>query len=141
MTREEAIETLKENSCAMCAYGSQNMMSCDIRGCDNRDAIKALELEYCENAISRQAVTDTICDGISCNECSFNTCEDGQAGCLLKERVEKLPSVTPQYTDAEIQKMQELEQAEIQKAYELGMAEKRAREEANGGIDPCFRKV
>lgn len=43
MDTEEAIETLKENSCAMCAYGSQSMMSCDIRGCDNRDAIKALE--------------------------------------------------------------------------------------------------
>ncbi len=35
----------------------------------------------------------------------------------------ELPSVTPQYTDAEIQKMQDLEQAEIQKAYELGKAE------------------
>lgn len=43
MTREEAIKTLKENYCAMCAYGSQDMDSCDIRSCDNRDAIKALE--------------------------------------------------------------------------------------------------
>lgn len=43
MTREEAIKALKENYCAMCAYGSQNMDSCDIRSCDNRDAIKALE--------------------------------------------------------------------------------------------------
>jgi len=49
MTREEAIETLKENSCAVCAYGSQSMISCDIRGCDNRDAIKALEQEPCSN--------------------------------------------------------------------------------------------
>ena len=45
MTREEAYKTLKENLCAMCAYGSQNMESCDIRSCDNRDAIKALEQE------------------------------------------------------------------------------------------------
>ena len=45
MTREEAIELLKEYLCAMCAYGSQSMESCDIRGCDNRDAIKALEQE------------------------------------------------------------------------------------------------
>ena len=29
----------------MCSYGSQNMESCDIRGCDNRDAIEALERE------------------------------------------------------------------------------------------------
>ena len=50
-----------------------------------------------DELISRQAVTDTtICEGISCNECSFNTCEDGQPGCLLKERVDKLPPVTPQ---------------------------------------------
>lgn len=59
--------------------------------------LKALEQEPCGDLISRQAVTDTtICDGISCNECSFNTCEDGQPGCLLKERVDKLPPVTPQ---------------------------------------------
>ena len=45
MTREEAYKTLKENLCAMCAYGSQNMESCDIRSCDNRDAIKTLEQE------------------------------------------------------------------------------------------------
>lgn len=45
MTREEAIKTLKENYCVMCAYGSQDMDSCDIRSCDNRDAIKALEQE------------------------------------------------------------------------------------------------
>lgn len=45
MTREEAINTLKENLCGLCAYGSQNMESCDIRGCDNREAIKTLEQE------------------------------------------------------------------------------------------------
>lgn len=43
MTREDAYKTIKENLCAMCAYGSQCMESCDIRSCDNRDAIKALE--------------------------------------------------------------------------------------------------
>lgn len=48
MTREEAIKTLKENSCAMCAYASHDMDSCDILGCDNRDAIKVLERESCE---------------------------------------------------------------------------------------------
>ena len=29
----------------------------------------------------------------------------------------------------------------MKKAYEIGMAEKRVREAANGGVDPCFRKV
>lgn len=53
--------------------------------------------ELCGDCISRESVVDTtICEGISCNECGFNTCEDGQPGCLLKERVDKLPSVTPQ---------------------------------------------
>ena len=56
MTKEEAIKTLKENMCEICSYGSQNMESCDMRGCDNRDAIKALEQEPCEDTISRQAV-------------------------------------------------------------------------------------
>ena len=60
MTDKEAIKTLKENVCAICAYGSQNMELCDIRGCDNRDAIKALELEYCGEAISRQAAIDAL---------------------------------------------------------------------------------
>ena len=50
----KAIKTLKENLCSMCAYGSPNMESCDIRSCDNRDAIKALEKEPCEDAISRE---------------------------------------------------------------------------------------
>lgn len=45
MSREEAYKTIKENLCAMCAYGSQCMESCDISSCDNRDAIKALEQE------------------------------------------------------------------------------------------------
>ena len=49
MTREEAIKTLKENSCAQCAYASYDMDSCEIRGCDNRDAIKVLERESCDN--------------------------------------------------------------------------------------------
>jgi hypothetical protein len=43
--KEKAIEILKGNLCTVCAYGSQNMMSCDIKYCDNREAIKALEQE------------------------------------------------------------------------------------------------
>ncbi len=93
MNREEAIRCLSvhssTNGSGLCT-DKQHYEAKQI-------AIKALEQEPCEDAISRQAVTDTtICDGISCNECSFNTCEDGQAGCLLKERVDKLPSITPQ---------------------------------------------
>lgn len=60
---EEAIKTLKENLCGQCAYGSQCMELCDIRSCDNRDAIKYLEMcredraERCntENTLSVEA--------------------------------------------------------------------------------------
>lgn len=43
--------------------------------------------------------------------------------CVDVEDVRQLPPVKPQYTDTEIQKMQDLEFAEIQKAYEIGKAE------------------
>lgn len=43
MSIDVAIQTLEENSCSLCAYGSQDMDSCDISYCDNRDAIKTLK--------------------------------------------------------------------------------------------------
>lgn len=45
ISREQAYKTIKENLCAMCAYSSRCMESCDIRSCDNRDAMKVLEQE------------------------------------------------------------------------------------------------
>lgn len=89
MTREEAIETLKENFCAMCAYGSQSMMSCDIRGCDNRDAIKALEKEPCEDCISRQAVEEITWEMPNYTD-ALNVLTE------VRDKVRVLPSVTPQ---------------------------------------------
>lgn len=61
MTREEAYKTIKENLCAMCAYGSQCMESCDIRSCDNRDAIKALEQEPVLDKLRAEIVELTKC--------------------------------------------------------------------------------
>ena len=69
----------------------------------------SLEQEPCEDAISRQAVLEVI------EREEFK-------GDAISE-IEKLSSVIPHYADAEIQKMQEMEQAEIQKAYGLGKAE------------------
>ena len=60
MTREEALSTLKENICMMCAYGAKNTDECDIRGCDNRNALKVLAQEPCEDTVSRKKVIDTI---------------------------------------------------------------------------------
>ena len=73
MTREEAIKTLKENYCAMCAYGSQSMMSCDIRGCDNMDAIKALEQEQEQEPKTGRWIEEDMFDGdvaYRCSECN-----------------------------------------------------------------------
>lgn len=64
MTKEEAIKGLKENLCSLCAYGSQNMDSCDIRECDNRDYIKALEQQPSEDCVSRAEVLKAISEDL-----------------------------------------------------------------------------
>lgn len=60
MSKDEAIKTLKENCCAMCAYCSKDMDSCDISGCDNKDAIKVLEQEPCFEGMTNGEVIQTI---------------------------------------------------------------------------------
>lgn len=42
------------------------------------------------DVISREKLSYNLCEGISCNECSFNYTSDGQCGCLLQERIERL---------------------------------------------------
>ena len=79
-------------------------------------AIKALETQPCEDAISRKKVLNIITDWFACGNIA-----DGKP--TMRAQIKALPSVTPQYTEAEIQKMQEMEQAEIEKAYELGKVE------------------
>lgn len=86
MTKEQAIKGLKENLCSLCAYGSQNMDSCDIRECDNRDYIKALEQQPSEDCVSRQAVLDCLtATGLK----KFDFILDA------RKKVNNLPSVTP----------------------------------------------
>jgi hypothetical protein len=120
MTREEAIAIIRKEY--LCVD-----RDCDIeRSCGKCDlmmpskepileayemAIKALKQQTCEDAVSRQVVLEIIRD--------FGYKNDHEE-MLINERIKALPSVNPQYTEAEIQKMQEMEQAEIQKAYELG---------------------
>lgn len=74
----------------------------------------ALEQEPCADAISRRAVLDMLED--------INAETEGVGFYYdhYVEYIKNLPPVTPQYTEAEIQKMQDLEFAEIQKAYEIG---------------------
>ena len=103
MTREEKISHLKgilseinENDNAVCYLTSEDSELIE-------SAIEALEQEPCEDAISRKAVTDTsICEGISCNECSFGKdFEYGFSECQLKKRVDALPSVQPKLIECE----------------------------------------
>ena len=62
--------------------------------------------------ISRQVAIDALCKaGCGCGYCGIS-CEDIAA-------IEELPAAQP-YTEADIQKMQDLEQAELEKAFELG---------------------
>lgn len=83
-------EALEQESCDKCVYSTKDgyCQYDDIAG-------TILPFEPCEDAISREPFTDsTICEGFSCEECSFNRKDKG--GCILEERVMKLPPVTPQ---------------------------------------------
>ena len=78
-----------------------------------------LEQEPCD-AVSRKEVMNML------HNHAFDYATSTKILALLKTmcgEVDRMPSVIPQYTEAEIQKMQELEQAEIQKAYEIGKEE------------------
>jgi len=60
MTKDQAIKGLKETLCSLCDCVSQNMDNCDIKECDNRDYIKALEQQPSDDCVSRQAVIEYI---------------------------------------------------------------------------------
>ena len=84
------------------------------------------------DAISRADVIDVIN-----NRVGYLEVLSGDIYILRDETIEKLkdlPPAQPTYTDAEIQKMQDLESAEIEKAYELGYEEgkKDGRQERTG---------
>lgn len=107
MTKDEALRGLTIGDCRT-----------------RREAVKTvkelLNREECEDAVNRQLVLD-ICD-------KYNG--QGYIWSAIRGEVEKLPPVRPTYSDEEIQKMQDLEQAEIQKAYELGKEEGKESEDA-----------
>ena len=94
MTKDEAIKTLKDNYCAMCAYGSQNMDSCDIRSCDNKDAIKILEQEPCEDAVSRTELHKALYERFH-EEDALNNITMVTLG-SVRNFIKDFPSITPQ---------------------------------------------
>lgn len=80
--------------------------SFEYQGKSIREWMKIIaEQEPCDDAISRQAVLDLIehynSDGLGSVFFGY------KQGVKFADAVNKLPSVKPQYTDAEIQKMQE----------------------------------
>ena len=76
----------------------------------------------CLNAIDRQAAIDALS---YCQTYLFDSRDDDKKISLedAEYAIEQLQPAQPTYTDAEIQKMQDLEQAQIEKAYELGYEE------------------
>ena len=105
MTNEETIKSLKKlKSFHNGSYGT----AIDL-------AIKALEQQPCEDCISRA-------EAVRHRHLIYD--DDGIGYSVVRvDEILSLPPVTPKYTDEEIQKMQELEQAQLEKAYELGKAE------------------
>lgn len=111
MTREE-IEELKGLAASMGLYDDKNPCK---RAVVLGKAIEALEQEPCTDAISRQAVLEI--------QEKYAEHIGATKFWQMRDDIKALQPVTPQYTDAEIQKMQDLEFAEIQKAYEIGKEE------------------
>lgn len=42
--------------------------------------------------VKADMIVDRVCKGISCNECSFGTNEDGMSECVLDKRIAELPT-------------------------------------------------
>ncbi len=111
MMNEEAIKslnTLRESINGVFDYNCRNQ-------CTALDmAIKALEQQPCEDCVSRESVIRLVeqYPNIIGNRCSG-----------LISDIKHLPSVIPKYTDEEIDKIQEIEQAYVDKMVELAVEE------------------
>ena len=69
-----------------------------------------------DDLISRQAAIDLFPNDVL----EWDTFDGYIAPHEARRLIEDLPSAQPTYTDDEIQKMQDLEQAQIEKAFQLG---------------------
>ena len=87
-------------------------------------AIKALEAQPSEDCISRQAVLDVInFEDEWLFDAKSHNADTKIAFSAIKFKISELPSVKPQYTDEEIDKAQEIEQAYVDKMVELAVEE------------------
>ena len=112
-------ELVEQESCDTCEHSDE------IDGSNCYECVKGIRNGYnpqpCEDVIDRaEAMTEIMmfAGNVKSDEEDIYI-KVSDAVQLLRE----LPPVNPQYTEYEIQKMQNLEQAEIEKAYELGRAE------------------
>jgi hypothetical protein len=82
MDRKKAIKILKQRECCM-----ECVTDCNCNECDKafEMAIEALEQEPCEDCVSRQAVLNLF------DKSAYYSWEM----CLLKRKIEELPSVPP----------------------------------------------
>ena len=111
MTNEEAIKLLNDIT-SYCDFTDEygDMINSDSYYEALDLAIKALEQQPCEDCISREdAIRIASINSMPVNECVR----------LIKE----LPSVTPKYTDEEIDRAQAVEQTYIDKMVELTVEE------------------
>lgn len=77
------------------------------------DVLAWLEAQPCEDAVSRTLVHEAITASIAESENPYE----------MWQRIEALPSVTPKYTDEEIDKAQAVKQAYVDKMVELKVEE------------------
>lgn len=103
MTNDEAIRYFKRHIDLYCVDGISREAE--------EMAIKALEQQPCEDAISRQAVEEIIND--------IRDCISVEGYCAIIERLKKLPPVTPQQKYGKWIAQQEVNGDDYFKAYDI----------------------
>lgn len=121
-----AVSDFKESLCHRCAEMKRLGRAEDIEGLLIK-AFPEVDSPAKSNCIERQAAIDAIVNTVSEIGLHDNS-EVARYGATFRQHeiidiIEGMPSAPPEFTDSEIQKMQELEQAQIKKAYELGFEE------------------
>lgn len=128
MTAEEAVKQIKEN-CYFASISEKTKQALD-------KAIKALEQlqdvhDTCKNCIEFSEFKQQPCDNCISREYIEpiveeleNICINGDERVLsMLADIKNAPPVIPKYTDEEIDKIQELEQAYVDKMVELAVEE------------------
>lgn len=113
-----AVSDFKDSLCHRCAEMKRLGRAEDIEGLLIK-AFSEVDSPAKSNCIERQAAIDAVNEWLKLyviNRTMSNITS-------IQDILRHLPSAQPEFTDSEIQKMQELEQAQIKKAYELGFEE------------------